>query len=182
MLLRDDFREGFAELAARSMSFEAWLFHPQIAELTSLAHAFPETPIILDHVGGPLGIGPYAGRHEEILESWKRDISDLAECSNVMVKLGGLAMPINGFDWHKRETPPGSQELADCFAPYFLHCIAEFGAVRCMFESNFPVDKASCSYAVLWNAFKRLVADYSANEKAALFHDNAAHFYRLPSD
>jgi predicted TIM-barrel fold metal-dependent hydrolase len=182
MLLRDEFREGFARLAGHDLRFEAWLFHPQIPELTDLAKAFPGTPIVLDHVGGPLGIGPFAGRREEILESWRADMAALASCSNVMVKLGGLAMPINGFGWHKGERPPSSLELADSFAPYFQHCIEQFGAERCMFESNFPVDKASCSYAILWNSFKRVVSDRTLAEKAALFHDNAARFYHLRAD
>ncbi len=179
-LLRDArFREGFAQLAPLGLSFDAWLFHPQIAELTELARAFPETPIVLDHFGGPLGIGPYAGQADAVYADWRRDIDELARCPNVVAKLGGLAMPINGFGWHKREPRPDSQQLAAATRRYVLHTIERFGPERCMFESNFPVDKVSCSYLVLWNSFKRLAAGFSPTEKAALFHDTAARVYRL---
>ena len=106
-------------------------------------------------------------------------MSELSECTNVNVKLGGLQMDVNGFAWHERDRPPGSEELAEATAPYYLHCIEEFGAERCMFESNFPVDNLSCSYHVLWNAFKRVAASRSEAEKAALFHDTAARVYRI---
>ena len=173
------FREGFACLAALDLSFDAWMYHPQIPELTELARARPDVSIVLDHVGGPLGIGPYAGKRAGVFADWKRAIAGLARCPNVVVKLGGLTMPICGFEWHKREVPPGSEELAEALAPYYLWCIEQFGPERCMFESNFPVDRVSCSYTVLWNAFKRVAADFSAADKAALFHDTAARFYRL---
>jgi predicted TIM-barrel fold metal-dependent hydrolase len=179
LLLDRRFREGFAQLARFSLSFDAWLYHPQIPELTDLARAFPDTTIVLDHFGGPLGIGPYAGRGDEVHAQWKRDIDALASCPNVVAKLGGIHMPINGFGWHKRELLPNSQQLADASARYVLHTIDRFGPQRCMFESNFPVDKVSCSYLVLWNSFKRLVADFSPADKAALFHDTAARVYRL---
>ncbi len=173
------FRAGFAQLAPLGLSFDAWLFHPQIPELTSLARAFPETSIILDHFGGPLGIGPYAGDADAVFADWRRAIDDLATCPNVVVKIGGINMPVNGFDWHKRAMPPTSAELAAATQRYYLHTIERFGPQRCMFESNFPVDKVSCSYTVLWNSFKRLADGFSASEKAALFHDTAARVYRL---
>ena len=173
------FRRGFAQLAPLGLSFEGWLYHPQIGELTELARAFPDTAIVLDHFGGPLGIGPYAGRRAEILEQWRKDIAELALCPNVVAKLGGINMAINGFGWHERDRPPTSQLLSEVTAPYYEHCIEHFGVKRCMFESNFPVDKISCSYNTLWNSFKRLTADFSAAEKASLFHDTAARVYRL---
>jgi L-fuconolactonase len=179
LLLDATFREGFAQLAPLGLSFDAWLFHVQIPELTDLARAFPETTIVLDHFGGPLGIGPYAGRADAVYADWERDIDALAGCPNVVAKLGGINMPVNGFDWHKREPRPTSRQLADATARYYLHTIECFGAQRCMFESNFPVDKVSCSYLVLWNSFKRLTAGFSASEKAALFHDTAVRVYRL---
>ena len=148
-------------------------------DVTDLAQAFPGATIVMDHVGGPLGIGPYQGRRDAVFADWKTAIDRLAACPNVVVKLGGLAMKINGFDWHKRARPPGSEELAAAVAPYLLHCIERFGAARAMFESNFPVDKASCSYVVLWNAFKRVTESFSATDRAALFHDTAARVYRL---
>jgi predicted TIM-barrel fold metal-dependent hydrolase len=179
LLLDTTFREGFAQLAPLGLSFDAWLFHPQLPDLTDLARAFPGTTIVLDHFGGPLGIGPYDGHADAVYADWKRDIDALARCPNVVAKLGGLAMPINGFGWHKREPLPTSQQLADATARYYLHTIERFGPERCMFESNFPVDKVSCSYLVLWNSFKRLAAGFSPAEKAALFHNTAARVYRL---
>lgn len=173
------FREGYAELGKRGLSFDAWLFHPQIPELTDLARAFPETTIIFDHFGGPLGIGPYAGKREPIFEQWKKDVSELASCPNVVAKIGGIVMAINGFGFHKADKPATSDAIVADTGPYHLHAIEQFGADRCMFESNFPVDKVSCSYAVLWNAFKKLAKDFSPSEKAALFHDTATRVYRL---
>jgi len=179
MLADEKFREGFAELGPRSMSFDAWLYHHQIPELTSLARAFPDQPIVLDHFGGPLGVGPYAGKRDEIFEVWKRDVADLARCENVVAKIGGLVMAVNGWGFRERERPPSSEELAEKTRPWYDFALECFGTDRCMFESNFPVDKVSCSYAVLWNSFKRIASDFSADEKAALFHDNAVRFYAV---
>lgn len=173
------FQQGFAKLEPAGLSFDAWLYHPQIPDLTALARAFPDTPIMLDHVGGPLGIGPYAGRRDEVFAQWAGDIGELARCENVWVKLGGLGMTVCGFSFPKEEPRASSERLADAWRPYVDTCIEAFGAGRAMFESNFPMDKVSCSYTVLWNAFKRLAAGASAEEKAALFHDNAQAFYRL---
>ena len=178
MMASSAFRTGFAELGRRGMTFDAWLYHPQIPELTALARAFPEQPIVFDHFGGPLGIGPYAGKREEIFAYWKDAVAELATCGNVVAKLGGLVMPINGFGFHKNDRPPTSEELAAATRRYYLHMIDCFGPERCMFESNFPVDKASSSYRVLWNSFKRIASGFSASEKAALFHDTAARVYR----
>ena len=173
------YREGFAELAPRRMSFEGWCYHKQIPELTDLARAFPDTTIILNHFGGPLGIGPYEGKREEYFAQWRNDIVALAECENVVAKLGGINMKVNGFGWHKNDKPPTSEELSVATRNYYEHCIETFGANRCLFESNFPVDKITCSYNVLWNTFKRITSGYSADEKASLFHDTAARVYRI---
>jgi predicted TIM-barrel fold metal-dependent hydrolase len=173
------FREGFACLNKFGLSFDAWVYHPQIPELADLARAFPDATVVLDHIGGPLGIGPYAGKREEVFALWKRNIAELAQCANVVVKLGGLTMTMSGFGWHKRDVPPGSIELVEAMAPYFETCIEYFGAERCMFESNFPVDRASCSYTIQWNAFKRMTQSYSQAERSALFHDTATRVYRL---
>ena len=173
------FRRGFAQLARHGLSFDAWLYHPQIGELAALARAFPDTSIILDHVGGPLAIGPYAGRRDEIFRSWRESIRDIAQAQNVVVKLGGLGMAVSGFGFELSETPPDSQSLAAAWKPYIETCIEAFGVDRCMFESNFPVDKGCCSYTILWNAFKRLTSGASASDKAALFHDTAARVYRI---
>ena len=179
MLADATFREGFAQLAPRNLSFDAWLYHPQITELTDLAQAFPDTTIILDHLGGPLGIGPYASSREAIFKQWREDVAALARCDNVVAKLGGMVMPINGFGFHKNDQPPSSDAIVAATGDYYRHMLDCFGAERCMFESNFPVDKQSCSYRTLWNAFKKLVADASVSEKAALFHDTAARVYRI---
>jgi predicted TIM-barrel fold metal-dependent hydrolase len=179
LLLDPRFRAGFKRLQKAGLSFDAWLYHPQLAELVDLARAFPDTIVVLDHIGGPIGVGPYAGRRDAVLQDWQRGITALASCPNVVVKLGGLGMSISGFGWHERDKPPSSAELAKAFAPYYLFCIERFDVDRCMFESNFPVDKVSYSYAIMWNAFKRLTAGFSAGERAALFHDTAARVYRL---
>lgn len=179
LFLREDFRAGFRHLAPRGLTFEAWCYHRQIPDVTALARAFPATTIILNHFGGPLGVGSYAGRAKDVYDEWRRHLTELATCPNVVAKLGGINMEINGFGWHERPRPPGSQELADATRPYYDFTIEKFGVDRCMFESNFPVDKASCSYTVLWNSFKRLTSGCSAAEKAKLFHDTAARVYRL---
>jgi predicted TIM-barrel fold metal-dependent hydrolase len=179
LFARSDFRAGFAHLAPRRLTFEAWVYHRQIPDVTALARAFPDTTIILNHFGGPLGVGAYAGRADEVYAAWRPAITELAGCPNVVAKLGGINMEMNGFGWHERPRPPGSQELCEATRRYYEHTIEKFGVGRCMFESNFPVDKASCSYTVLWNSFKRLAAKYSAADKAALFHDTAARVYRL---
>ncbi len=179
MLLHEDFRSGFRHLGSRKLSFEIWCCHPQIPDATDLARAFPDTVIILNHFGGPLGIGPYAGKADEVFAHWKTMIDELAGCPNVVAKLGGLNMDINGYGWHERATPPSSDELHGATRRYFDHMIELFGVERCMFESNFPVDKLSCSYTVVWNSFKKLTRGYSAAERAALFHDTAVRVYRL---
>ena len=179
MMADSTFRAGFAELGKRGMTFDGWLYHPQIPELTDLARAFPDQPIIFDHFGGPLGIGPYVDKRSEIYEYWKGAVSDLAKCTNVVAKLGGLVMAINGFGFHKRERPATSDELVAATRDYHLHMIDCFGVDRCMFESNFPVDKVSCSYRVLYNSFKKIAAGFSATEKAAVFHDTAVRVYHV---
>ena len=175
------FREGYARLARHGLTFDSWLFHPQIPELADLAGAFPDTPVVLDHIGAPLGIGVYAGRTDEVFAAWRRSLAELARRPNVVVKLGGLGMHLFGFDLDAahRERPAASEELARRWRPYLETCIELFGHDRCMFESNFPVDKRSASYPVLWNAFKLVAAGCSATEKAALFHDTAQRVYRL---
>ena len=174
-----EFREGLKELGKRGLTFDAWLYHPNIPELTALARAFPEQPIVLDHFGGPLGIGPYIGKRREIYETWKGYVEELAECDNVVAKLGGLVMPLNGFGFHRRAAPPSSDEVVLATRDYYLHMIDCFGPRRCMFESNFPVDKQSCSYQVLWNAFKKIASGFSPGDKAALFHETATRVYRV---
>jgi L-fuconolactonase len=181
LLLDAKFRSGFARLARYGLSFDSLIYHTQIPELTDLAKAFPDTLIVLDHVGFPLGVGAYAGRHDEVFKAWTNNIRELAKCPNTRVKLGGMGMHLFGFGFEKRPKPPTSEELAKTWRPYVETCVEAFGPQRAMFESNFPVDKRYYSYGVMWNAFKRLAAGYSADEKAALFFGAAQQAYRLPA-
>jgi L-fuconolactonase len=173
------FREGARVLARMGLSYDAWLYFPQLPELADFAKAVPDLTIVLNHIGGLLRTGPYANRDDEVLGTWRRGIAAVAACPNVHVKLGGIGMPRTGFDWHTRTQPIGSEELAQSIAPFMSYCIEQFGPRRCMFESNFPVDKVSFSYRVMYNAFKRLSKGYSASERAAMFHDTAARVYRV---
>lgn len=181
-LYRDPaFRAGFARLHRLGMTFEAWLYHPQLGDLLDLMRAFPEQKVVLNHFGGPLGVGPYEGQRAEVFAQWRAHIIELGPCENLYLKLGGLAMNVNGFGYHNEPLPPSSGEMAAAWRPYVETAVAAFGVDRCMFESNFPVDKGMCSYPVLWNAFKRIAAGCSADEKAALFHLTAQRFYSLPA-
>ena len=177
--LDDEFQKGIEQLDALNLTLDAWNYHKQIKELTELAKCFPNLKIVQNHFGGPLGIGPYAGRREEVFSVWQESIAELAERDNVVIKIGGLAMPINGWGWHKRELPANSDEFIESHGRYYLHAIKCFGVERCMFESNFPVDKRSISYPVLWNGFKKIVEDFSTEEKEYLFYKTAAEFYSL---
>ena len=179
LLADKTFRRGFACLQRYGLSFDAWLYHPQLLELVALARAFPDVTIILDHIGGPLGVGPYKGKRDEVFQAWRKGVADLSTCPNVMMKLGGFGSTRSGYDWHERAVQPASVELVNTMAPYFDFCIEKFGVRRCMFESNFPVDKASYSYVAIWNAFKRISQNYSTSERQALFHDTAARVYRI---
>ncbi|PWU17832.1 MAG: amidohydrolase [Candidatus Rokuibacteriota bacterium] len=178
-LASDQFRAGARVLARKGLSLEAWLYFPQLPELADFAKAVPDLAIILNHIGGLLRVGPYANRDSEVLATWRKGIAAVAACPNVSVKLGGIGMPRTGFDWHLRSTPIGSEELAASMAPLVTYCIDQFGPSRSMFESNFPVDKVSYSYNVMYNAFKRLSKSYSAAERRAMFHDTAARVYRI---
>jgi predicted TIM-barrel fold metal-dependent hydrolase len=179
LYLQEDFRRGFAQLAPLGLSFDAWMLEPQLPDLIDLARAFPDTTIVLDHVGTPLGIGAYKGRREERFGIWRDNIRELAKSPKVNVKLGGLAMVFPGFDSFMSQPPASSEQLATEWRPYIETCIEAFGPKRCMFESNFPVDIGSCTYDVLWNAFKVLARGASAEEKAALFSGTATEVYRL---
>jgi len=179
LLLDAKFREGFACLQKYGLSFDAWMYFPQLMDMVDLAKAFPDISIIVNHIGGLVRVGPYARKDDELFADWKGKITALAACPNISVKLGGLGTPRCGFGWYQQATPPGSEEVARAVAPYFTWCIERFGVERCMFESNFPVDKISFSYTVMWNAFKRLSRGFSPRDRAALFHDTAARVYRL---
>jgi L-fuconolactonase len=179
-LYRDTkFREGFAVLQRLGLSFDAWMLEPQLPDLIDLARAFPETTIVLDHVGTPVGIGAYRGRLAERFDAWRTSIGALADCPNVVVKLGGLAMPFAGFPWSYDNRPSSSVDLASAWKPYVDACIEAFGPSRAMFESNYPVDGFTCSYRTLWNALKRCADGYSADEKREMFSGTATRVYRV---
>ena len=175
----EKFREGFARLKPLGLSFDAWLLEPQLPDLIDLARAFPDTGIVLDHVGTPLNLGVYAGKLPERFDTWRNNINQLSKLSNVNIKLGGLAMAFCDFPSFLADPPASSTQLANEWRPYIETCIEAFSPDRCMFESNFPVDRGAADYATLWNAFKRLAAGFSADEKAALFSRTAARVYRL---
>jgi L-fuconolactonase len=179
-LMREpSFRAGLRRLTALGLSLDAWTFHPQIADTVELARAFPEASIVVGHVGGPLGYGPYAGKRDEVFAAWKPAVLELARCPNVVMKLGGMMMRLAAYDYRTEPAPPSSKQLADLWRPYIETCIELFGPERCMFESNFPVDKMGIGWVALWNAFKRIAAGASAAEKLALFSGTARRVYRL---
>ena len=177
--LNADFQKGVARLARNGLSFDAWMFFPQLPELMDLLRKNAETSVILNHVGGILGVGPYQGKRDEIFTTWKGYMRELAAFPNLKIKVGGFGMPRCGWDFHLRDTHATSEELAAAWKPYVETTIELFGPSRCMLESNFPVDKFTCGYAVLWNAFKRLTKNYSAADKAALYKGTATQAYRL---
>jgi len=179
LLEQSGFRDGVRCLASMRLTFDAYMYHTQLPEAVALARAVPEATIVLNHVGGAIGIGPYAGKRDEVFQAWRRDMRTLASCSNVVVKLGGMGMRVFGFGHGDEPRPPSSAELARAWKPYVDSLIELFGPSRCMFESNFPVDKGSCSYGALWNAFKRIAAGASADERDQLFQATARRIYRL---
>ncbi len=179
VLANENFRAGARVLASRGMSLENTCYFPQLPELADFANAVPDLTIVLNHIGGLYRVGPYGNRDDEVIPHWKGGIATVAQCPNIVLKLGGVGQPRYGFDWHTYERPIGSEELAGHLAPLMNYCIEQFGPDRCMFESNFPPDKVSYSYNVLFNAFKRLSKDYSASERASLFHDTATRVYRI---
>jgi predicted TIM-barrel fold metal-dependent hydrolase len=181
LLLDPTFRAGFAELARRGLVFDAWVFQPQIPEVADLADVFPDTTVVLDHLGGIVRIGAYAGRDDAIFATWSDAIRELARRPNTRVKLGGLGMRINGFGFEGGVAPPSSEQLAAIWRPYIETAIEAFGADRCMFERNFPVDKGSYAYGTGWNAFKRLTCNASATDRSNLFHDTALGVYGCSS-
>lgn len=179
MLADSRFRAGFDRLQRMGLSFDALVYHTQLGELADLAAAFPDAVIILNHIGRPLGVGPYAGRRDEVFADWQKGIAAVAQRENVVCKLGGFGNVISGYDWHRRDVPPTSEDVADTIRRWLEHCIEHFGPERCMFESNFPVDKNSYAYTTCWNAFKRVTGGYSASEKAAMYQGAAVRAYRL---
>ena len=179
ILASEHYGAGARLLARMGLCLETGVMFPQLPELADFAKALPDLTIILNHIGGLMRTGPYGNRDEEVLSTWRSGIAAVGACPNVIIKLGGIGMPRYGFDWHTRDQPIGSEELAVSMGPFMNYCIEQFGPGRSMFESNFPVDKVAYSYNVMYNAFKRLSKGYSAGERAAMFHDTAARVYRI---
>jgi L-fuconolactonase len=175
----EQFRANFKKLPDWNLTFDAWLFHPQIPELIELAKACPEVTIVVNHLGGPICIGPYREGRDEWMATWRSNIKALADRPNVMMKLGGIGMPIMTPGWHDLPGGATSDQIVDGWRDDIHFTIDLFGVDRCMFESNFPPDRLSYNYVVLWNAYKKMVADASASDKAALFHDTASRVYRI---
>ena len=174
-----EFRRGVAELGRRGLVYDTWHYHHQADDFLALAQAVPDTVMVLDHFGTPLGVGRFAGQREAIFPRWKDDMTALAECPNVRAKLGGMAMPDNGWGWNLADKPPTSDEFVAAQGAWYHHMIACFGPERCMFESNFPVDRTSVSYPVLWNAFKKIAARYDDAAQQAMFSGTARQTYGL---
>jgi len=181
LLTAPAFDQGVAMLERHGLALDVWAYHTQLGELYDLASRHPGIPVVVDHCGGPLGVGPYAGKAAEVFSEWKRGMERLSLLPNVRVKLGGLGLRVAGFTFHERPLPPSSKDLAEAWRPLMLTCIEVFGPQRCLFESNFPVDKGMFSYPVLWNAYKRLTRAFTASERARLFWGTAAEIYGLPS-
>ena len=173
------FRAGVRKLGQFGHSYDAMVFHTQIAELADLARACPDVTIVANHLCVPIAGGPYRGRAEEVRALWRRQLPELAACGNVVLKIGALIRPLSGERWDKRELKASSEEIAAAWGDEIRYAIDVFGPSRCLFESNFPVDKACFGYVEVWNAFKRLAAGFSPSEKVDLFHDTAARAYRL---
>jgi L-fuconolactonase len=179
-LMRDEtYRAGLRALTSMGLTYDAYVYHVQLLELAEVARACPDAPIIVNHVGGAIGIGPYAGHRDAVFADWRAGIQALANCPNTSMKLGGLGMKLFGFGFGDQDQPPTSEICAEAWRPYIEACIEAFGVDRCMFESNFPVDKGTCGYREIWNAFKRITSGASAAEKTALYSGTAARIYKL---
>ncbi len=179
-LYRDEtFQHGAATLAAMGLSFDAWQYHPQLDMVGDLARAVPDLTIVVNHLGGPIGVGRYAESPEDVRAELRGGLTRLARHDNVVLKIGGIGMTRFGAAWHHRDQPPTSQQLLGRWGDDIWFAIDTFGPSRCMFESNFPVDGETTPYVVLWNTFKRASAGYSPDERAELFAGTARRVYRI---
>ena len=161
------------------LSLDITVYFHQLEELADFAKSVPNLTIVLNHIGGLYRIGPYANKDNEVLPHWREGIRKVSECDNIVLKLGGIGQPRYGFLWHTYNKPISSETLSDELAPLINYCIDQFTPARCMFESNFPPDKVSYSYNILFNAFKLLSKQYSDKERADLFHDTATRIYKI---
>ncbi len=169
-------------LGALDLTLDVWVYFHQLPEVADLAGRCSDTLIVVNHCGGPIGVGPYRGQRDAVFAHWRSVLPALAAQPNIHLKFGGMAMKLAGFDWHRRDTPPDPDALAQAWQPYFDACMAAFGPERMMFESNFPVDRVGTGYQSLWQAFDRLSTGCSRAERASLFSETARRVYRLPTD
>ncbi len=181
ILLDSRARDAIACVEKRGLSLDLWAFFTQLDEVLDVCRAFPHLTVVVNHLGGPIGIGPYENRQEEVFLEWSTRLRRLADCENIVIKIGGLGMRYAGFRFNQEVMPPSSDRLVDDWKHYVHECIDIFGTERCMFESNFPVDRGMFSYQVLWNAFKKLTTNYSKGERDDLFSGTAKRTYRLDS-
>ena len=179
LMLHPNFIDGAKCIQNADLSLDFWIYHTQLNEMEKIARALPDLTIILNHVGGPIHLGEYVGKQAVTHREWRSAMIRLSRIPNINVKLGGLGMAVNGAEFHNDKIPPNSVQLSDVWKPWIYETIDMFGFDRCMFESNFPVDKGSCSYGTLWNAFKILATDMSDDEKNKLFSKNAARIYKI---
>lgn len=182
-LLKDaSFQLGLAQLGKYGLSFDVWAYHHQLEEVIELVDRFPDTTIVLNHVGGLIGVGEYRSERASVFSQWQVDLRRLAERPNVCIKVGGMGMPVFGFGFEHGESPASSVELAQAWQPLIDACVDAFGTKRCMFESNFPVDNQSCGYTELWNAFKLATRSMSLDERSDVFYRTACMAYKLTMD
>jgi predicted TIM-barrel fold metal-dependent hydrolase len=175
-------RAAIRRIETFGLTLDVWCFQTQMAEVIDVCRAFPNLTTIINHIAGPIGIGPYRGRQDELFAAWSDGVRTLAALPNTFMKIGGLGMRFTGKDFHLGVDPPSSDRFSGVWRPYVDHCIQAFGPLRCMFESNFPVDKGMCSYPVLWNAYKKMSASYSTEERKAMLAGTAARVYRITLD
>ena len=176
-MLDRNFRSGFAQLQPRGLTFDAVLFHPQLTELANLAKSFPDTIIVLNHVGFKLGVGRYLNDREQVFKEWRNGLKLVSDCPNVMVKIGGLGMKIWGFGVENNKED--HKKLAGAWREVIETGIELFGVDRCLFESNYPVDGATTTFNSLWNALKFITRNYSNDEKEKLYFGNTNRVYGL---
>lgn len=180
MMATEAFHAGVKKLGAMGFSYDAWMYHPQLPDLLDLARDVPQTAIVLDHLGGPMGIGPYAADHDSAMSNWRASMTDLATCDNITVKVGGIGMDgYYGLGWVDQPVPPDSDAVVAAWQDRVHFCIDTFGPGRCMFESNFPVDRQALTYPVLWNALQKMAARYTDEEQDQMFSGTAARVYQL---
>jgi predicted TIM-barrel fold metal-dependent hydrolase len=179
LYLEPEFHHGLREVASRGLLFEASIYHPQIRDVTALARAVPEAQIVVVHSGSPVGHSSYRGREKEVHGNWLRDMKDLAACPNAAIKLGGILMTLAAYDFGQTARPITSEALAKLWRPFIEPCFELFGPQRCMVSSNFPVDKAGFGFGTVWNMFKHVTRDCSADEKQAIYSATARRIYQI---